>query len=217
MDFFSFKNIIDTFGLFYVNDYPFLVMVWNLFLAFFPFFFFLAFKGYWRKNKFSLSRQKIFAGLIFFLWLIFLPNSAYLIVVGRHLFDYCPADSLNSVCISGAWQIMFFFCYSVLGWVLFVISLKQMAGFLAKLFSKKLARWFVAIIIPLVSLGVLLGLTGRFNSWDIFRAPLAIFQNLLKCLTDWQYLRNFLIFSAGYYLLYFFGDYLFKNKGDMKF
>jgi len=203
---------MDYFGLFYVNDYPFLMLVWNLFLALTPFFIFFILRDYWQKTKFKKIWQKFLAGILFFLWLIFLPNSAYLIVGVRHLLNFCPAASANSVCVAGVWEIMYFFVFSALGWIFFVIFLKQMRSLLAKIFNPKVSRLAVFILIPFVSLGVLFGLTERFNSWDIFFNLLAIFQNLLKYLTDWEYFRNFLVFTAGFYLLYFLGEYLFGKK-----
>jgi uncharacterized membrane protein len=203
---------MDNFALFYVNGYPFLVVVWNLFLALIPFFLFLNLNGCWRKTKFKTTWQKILAGVIFFLWLIFLPNSAYLIVGVRHLLNYCPVDSANSVCVTSAWEIMYFFILSILGWIFFVIFLKQMRALLAKIYDPKISRIIIFIIIPFVSLGVVFGLTERFNSWDVFFNPLAILGNLLRYMTTWEYLRNFLAFAAGYYLLFFLGDYLFGKK-----
>ena len=210
--FFSIRDIMDNFGVFYVNDYPFLMMVWNLFLALVPFFIFLGLRQHWQKTKFKTVWQKILAGLIFFFWFIFLPNSAYLIVGVRHLIDFCPVDSANSVCVRNAWEIMFFFVSSTFGWIFFVIYLKQMQQLLGRIFSQKIAKIITFSLIPLVSLGVLFGLTERFNSWDVFFSPLAIFQNLLRYMASWEYFRNFLAFTAGYYLLFFLGDYLFGKK-----
>jgi uncharacterized membrane protein len=207
------KYLIENFSLFYVNDYPFLVIVWNIFLAFIPFFIFLILRDYWEKTKFKTTGQKIIAALIFFFWFIFIPNSAYLIVGSRHLLKYCPIDSPNSVCVSGAWEIMFFFCYSVLGWVFFVIFLKQMKKLLAEIFTNIKAEFIIYLLIPLISWGVLLGLTERFNSWDIFLHPLAILADLLRYISDWRYFWNLAIFVIGYYLLYFLGDYLFRKRG----
>jgi uncharacterized membrane protein len=212
MDFFSLRNIISAFSPFYVNGYPFLIMVWNILLAMVPFIFFLALSSYWQKTKFKKTGQKILAIVLFLFWLIFLPNAAYLIADTRHLLNYCPSNSYLSVCVSGVWEIMFFFVYSVFGWVFLVIYLSQMRKFLAEIFKERTARTAIMIIIPLVALGVLLGLTERFNSWDFFIHPLPILQNLLRYVTAWEYFRNWLAFTTGYYILYFFGDYLFAKK-----
>jgi uncharacterized membrane protein len=210
--FFSIKNIVANFGLFYINDYPFIMLVWNIILAFIPFFLFLILRDYWRKTKFKGIQSKISAGFIFFLWFIFFPNAPYLIGGIRHLIAYCPADSPSSICVSGAWMIMPWFAYSSLGWVFFVILLWQMAGLAKEVFNRAVSRWFIFTTIPLASLGVLFGLTERYNSWDIFTHPLRILQNLLRYMTDWEYFKNWLIFTAGYYILYFFGEQLFNKK-----
>jgi uncharacterized membrane protein len=201
-------------GPFYVNGYPVSMMIWNLFLAALPFLFFFLLDSYWKKTKFKTLGQKIGAVIIFFFWLIFLPNSAYLIVGIRHLIGFCPLSSPNSICVPGAWEIMVFFVHSVFGWIFFVIFLRLMEKFFAEVFSKKVSRYLLLIMIPLVSLGVLLGLTERYNSWDIFLRPLAISLNLLRYFSDWRYFWNFLIFTAGFYWLYFFGNFLFRKNGD---
>ncbi|HTX86451.1 MAG TPA: DUF1361 domain-containing protein [Candidatus Nanoarchaeia archaeon] len=203
---------MDTFGLFYVNDYPFVMMVWNILLAMAPFVFFLLLSVYWRQTKFKKIGQKISAAIIFFLWFIFLPNAAYLIADIRHLLNFCPAGSPLNVCVPNAWEIMFFFVYSVFGWIFFVIYLLEMRDLLAKIFNRRAAKIIIFITIPLMSLGVLFGLTERFNSWDVFIHPLAILNNLLRYITNWEYFRNLLSFATGYYILYFFGAAIFKTK-----
>jgi len=210
--FFSIKDVIETFSPFSVNDYPFMMMVWNTFLATVPFVFFLLFSAYWKKTKFKKTGQKFLAAFIFLLWFIFLPNAAYLIADIRHLLNYCPVSSPLNICIEGAWEIMFFFIYGFFGWAFFVIYLEQMRGLLAKIFNPRLAKIAILIIIPLLALGVLLGLTERANSWDLFFHPLAICQDLLRYMTSWAYFRNWLAFTAGYYILYFFGNLIFNKK-----
>jgi uncharacterized membrane protein len=177
-----------------------------------PFAFFILFFSYWRKTKFKKIGQKIIAAVIFLFWFIFLPNAAYLITDTRHLLGYCPVHSSLDVCIGNAWEIMFFFVYGVFGWVFFVIYLNQMRALLAKIFSRKIAKITILITVPILSLGVLFGLTERYNSWDFFIHPLAIYQNLLRYITSWDYFRNWLVFTAGYYTLYVFGNFLFSKK-----
>jgi uncharacterized membrane protein len=212
MEFFTLKNIINQFGLFYVNDYPFIMVFWNILLAMAPFAFFLALSRCWRKTKFKKFRQKIFAVILFFFWLIFLPNAAYLITDIRHLLDFCPAGSYVNICVDNAWEIMFFFVYGALGWVFFTIYLSKMRRFLADIFDSRVSKIIILAIVPVMSLGVLLGLMERFNSWDVFVHPLAIFQNLLMYITNWEYFSDWAVFAAGYYILYFFGKQIFDKK-----
>jgi uncharacterized membrane protein len=211
-NFFSVKNIVELLNPFYVNNYPFIMIVWNILLAMVPFGFFIIFSAYWKKTKFLKIGQKILASLIFLLWFIFLPNALYLITDIRHLINFCPVSSPLNVCVNGAWEIMFFFIYGAFGWAFFVIYLNQMRDLLAKIFSKTTSKIIILAAIPILSLGVLFGLTERYNSWDFFLYPLAIFQNLLRYMSSWQYFRNWLVFTAGYYILYFFGTVIFKTK-----
>jgi hypothetical protein len=87
-----------------------------------------------------------------------------------------------------------------------------MRELLAKIFNPVVAKIVILAIIPILSLGVLFGLTERYNSWDFFIYPLAIFHNLLRYITSWVYFRNWFVFTAGYYVLYFFGTVIFKTK-----
>jgi len=195
-----------------VNDYPVFMVVWNLILLIIPFFIFSFLVKFYKKNKFKSSRSKITTLFLFLLWVLFIPNTAYIITDVRHLLDYCPVNSKSRVCPSSAWMIMFFFLYAIIGWVFFVIFLAKMRKFVKKVFGEMLGNIFIITIIPLVSLGVLIGLVDRFNSWDLFIRPLSIFENMLMYITNFYYLRNFLVFTLGFYLLYFIGDFLFKDK-----
>lgn len=197
-----------------INDYPVLMIVWNLLLLAVPFFLFVLLESYWRDNKFKNLKEKIIASCLFFLWLIFIPNTVYIITTVRHLLNYCPAGSYNpfiDVCPANVWMIIFFFIYASLGWIFFVLFLRQMKDFLKKVFNKNIACLFIAIVIPLISLGVLLGLINRFNSWDAFLHPLAILKTMLIYITDVHYFGNFLVFTLGLYALYFAGEFLFKR------
>ena len=155
----------------------------------------------------------IFFGMAGVIWLMFIPNSAYIITEIRHLLDYCPVNSLRDVCVSGVWLIMFYFLYSVVGWVSFVLLLDQMKNFLRRAFNTELSRIFVLVVIPIISLGVLLGLINRFNSWEIFIQPLIILDVMLTYFTDLIYLANWIVFTLGLYILYLGGDILFKKRG----
>jgi len=195
-----------------INDYPLIMVLWNLFLAILPFGFFWLLKKYWQANKFKTIKNKVFAATLFCFWVLFIPNAAYLINDIRHLENFCPTGSAIDVCPDSAWQIMFFFIYGATGWVLLFVLLKKMADFIKVILNKKVAIIFLVIIIPFISLGVLLGLLDRFNSWDIFVNPLAIFKNMLRYITDWDYFIDFIVFTSGFYLLYFGGNSIFKAK-----
>lgn len=194
-----------------VNDYQILTVFWNIFLALSPLAFYALLKFYVRRKGLDGLKQKIIASAIFIFWLLLLPNTAYIITDARHLLNYCPIDSLHKVCVENAWMIIVFFTYSMSGWVFFYYSLKTMSDLVNKIFGKLKAYFFACLIIPAVSLGVLVGLLNRFNSWDAFAFPLLLFRALSGYFSDFYYFIDWVIFTVFLYLLYFAGDAIFKK------
>lgn len=198
-------------GYLFINEYPVFGIFWNIFLLLVPLFIFKILLRYYNLTKIEKSTQKLIFGLWFLLWLLFVPNSAYIMTDVRHLMNYCPY-SFYRVCVKNAWMIIVFFTYALVGWIFFVYLLRQMRNFLALVFNKAVANVFLVSVIPLISLGVLLGLINRWNSWEIFYFPKLIIKDILLYLTDWNYILNFIVFTIFFYLLYFLGIFLFKEE-----
>lgn len=192
-----------------INEYQVIVIFWNIALAFFPLFLILKLREYQKKTKLRRLSQKFIALIFFLFWLIFAPNAAYLISDARHLSDFCQVASLNKVCLPNSWLIFFFFAYAAIGWVAFVLNLNQVKLFLDKAVNKKFSVLFIFLLVPLVSLGLLLGLIDRWNSWDIFLYPGEIFSRVAFYLTDKTYLKNWAIYTACLYFLYGAGNLVF--------
>lgn len=189
----------------------------NLFLAIVPFLF-----GYFinylqkKERAFKYGHKAYYAFIAFFMWLIFVPNTAYLITDMRHITGFCPSNYYD-VCIENSWMILFFFSYSVIGWVLFVYAINQMRGALFKTKNNFCARYFAAAIIPIITLGVMMGLIDRYNSWNLFLSPLFFLHDGLKYFAEGIYFKNYIIITFFLYILYFSGNYLFKNKNNLNF
>jgi len=194
-----------------INHYQLFTVIWNISLALSPLMFYLFLKTYWRRTGFLKFNQKAAAVVIFIFWLLFFPNTAYIITDVRHLLDYCPLDSPEKVCLVNAWMIIVFFTYSSFGWVAFYYFLKLMSNLANEIFNKLQPYSFAAMVIPLTSLGVLLGLLNRFNSWDVFLYPFWLLQVFPVYFLDVNYFINWLIFTLFLYLLYFAGDVIFRK------
>ena len=241
-------NNYQWFSMININGYPVVVIFWNLFLLLVPYALVVWLARYWEETGFKKIRQKIAAAVLGFVWLLFIPNAAYVINDVRHLINYCPIDSPYRVCAENAWMIMFFFVYASVGWVAFVYLLNQMKNFIGDLFKKSpqphlakggndekspnplyqggiespldkgglgdlfVEKIFIIAVIPIISLGVLLGLLNRWNSWEIFIYPTEFLKHILLYFTDSVYFGNWLIFTAFLYILYFGGNTLFKTK-----
>lgn len=194
-----------------INDYYLVMIIWNIFLLAVPFILLLTLRKYWENNGLIKKEQKIVAIFISFLWFLFLPNAAYIITDVRHLINYCPLDSFCKVCPEGAWMIIFFFVYSIIGWVAMVYSINQAKNLLELLNFKKISFLFPWFIIPYVSLGVLVGLINRWNSWDLFLSPMLVVKSAIRYFFDPIYLIDFLVFTLGFYILYWAGNRIFKK------
>ena len=166
---------------------------------------------YWQRTSGQSLINKIVLAIMAMFWLLFLPNAAYVIVDVRHLNGFCPVSRFNN-CVYGSWMIMLFFTYAFLGWTAYVYNIKLMRDFLALIIGKFKADIFEISIIPLISLGVLLGLIQRWNSWDIFTAPGAVLSDALIYFYHWPFVKNLLVYSFFFYVLYYGGSLMFRRK-----
>jgi uncharacterized membrane protein len=197
-----------------INNYQLFTIIWNIFLALLPLVFYIVLKSYWFRTGLIKFNQKIAAAVLFIFWLLFFPNTAYIITDVRHLLDYCPIDSPDRVCSLNAWMIIIFFTYASFGWVSFYYILKLMSDLANKIFNKLEPYFFVGLVVPVTSFGILLGLLNRFNSWDIFIAPVQLAQAVLVYFLNINYFIDWFIFTIFLYLLYFSGECLFRKIKD---
>lgn len=218
-----------------VNGYPLLAVVFNLVMLAVPYFIFILLKKYKNKTGLKSVKDKAIALALGFLWLIFIPNTVYIISDIRHINGFCPVDSEFMVCVDTAWMILFFFIYASIGWVAFVYFLNQMKGLVGGIFSASsnpptplvmgafnppaplskggdYGNFFIISVIPLISLGFLLGLLNRWNSWEIFVDPIGILKTAIIYFTDINYFFNWAVFTLFLYILYYGGNYLFKKQ-----
>lgn len=217
MDNTCFINTTSDGGIFYlaINNYPLIMIFWNIFLLSIPFFLCKKLIELFNKTKFKKRPDKIKALLIAFFWLIFAPNAPYIMTDMRHISNFCP-NNYYQICPENAWMITFFFLYSIIGWIAFVFLVNQMKPLVAKIWGKMGVSVYLWLISPVFSLGVLLGLINRLNSWDIVINPTKVINSTLLYFTDWTYLKNLLIYTFFLYIAYFAGDILFKTKINLK-
>ncbi|MFH1233488.1 MAG: DUF1361 domain-containing protein [Patescibacteria group bacterium] len=195
-----------------INDFDLLAMLWNVLLIAIPWAIAIWLGYLWKRTKFVKLLDKFFAMILGFFWLLFIPNSIYIITDIRHLLNYCPSDSSNQICVNSAWMIPWFFLYAVVGWIFFVYLLRQMTILLKHIFDITVAKLFIILIMPFISLGVLLGLINRWNSWDFFFHPFEVIKSSLIYCFDLRYFIDWFSFTVVLYVLYFLGKTLFKNK-----
>jgi uncharacterized membrane protein len=200
-----------------INEYDMATVLMNSSLAILPFLFCCYINFLWEKDHgFKNGFNAVYAFVSAFLWLIFVPNTAYLITDMRHITGFCPRSDYD-VCIENSWMILFFFCYSLAGWILFVYSLNQMKNLLYKIKNDLFARYFILVIIPIIAIGIMMGLIDRYNTWNIIFTPINFFKDGFKYFTDNVYLKNYVIVTFFLYILYFSGNFLFKEGKKLNF
>lgn len=194
-----------------IHGYSILGIFWNLFLILIPCLTVYGMVVAVRKRKWKALggvEKAVFAAL-FLYWLFWFPNTAYQFMVPRHLADYCAHFDKNRVCDTGSWLVTFFFVYALAGLPAFYYALNRMEGLLTGLFTRSLSRGFILLIIPLTTLGVMLGLFERANSWDVLTNPLGLVTITVGYLQNADIFLFFGIFTASLYAIYYgFGAFI---------
>jgi len=172
------------------QKYSFVYILLNILLAFIPFFisYFLLF--YFRKEKESVNNIVIIIGGL--LWLLFIPNSIYIIT------DFVHLGVVRAVPI--IYDAILLFSSALLGLILGLMSISHIEQIIRMKFSKRITFIFIGIIIFLIGFGVYLGRFWRFNSWDIFSQPLTLFNSLGEIFRNSTNLVESLLYSTLFFI-----------------
>ena len=147
----------------------FLFLVWNLFLAWIPYWVSLTLSSI--KNG-KLRRFK--TGFALIVWLLFFPNAPYILTDLLHFRDFGDVPMWYDLML----LLSFAFTGLMLGW----LSLMEVQDFLKSRYSPTLVRGLTFIALILCSYGIYLGRFQRWNSWDILTNPIALFQDMFSVL-----------------------------------
>ena len=141
-------------------------MLWNLVLAWIPLL--LAFTAYSMHR--SRTRRNLLLAVCALTWFFFFPNAPYIITDFVHL-DFGSTRALLWIDIftiaSCAWT----------GLCLGYVSLCLMQEIVAARCGRIIGWFFVLVMLGVSSLGVYMGRFLRWNSWDVFRHPLRVFNH----------------------------------------
>lgn len=141
----------------------FLFLNWNLFLAFIP----------WIISTLIIVNayhKKLHLFLLIIIWLLFFPNSPYILTDLFHLRISSAAPIWYDliVILSFAWT----------GLLFGFLSLMDIEELLNKYFARKTTFLFIISFLFLGAFGIYLGRFLRWNSWDIISNPFGLFNDI---------------------------------------
>lgn len=177
----------------YTGQHTFVFLLWNLFLAWLPY----AFTN-WAQLRPKWRTGKRFV-LLFTVWLLFIPNSFYIITDLFHLgYNFSVPIWFDLVLIlSFAWN----------GLLLGLLSVRQMEKMMQRYLPGRHELLFIYPVMWLNALGVYIGRYLRFNSWDVITNPFVLIADILDLLvhpiqyrTAWGMIACFSVFMTLMYI-----------------
>jgi uncharacterized membrane protein len=149
----------------------FLSMIWNLFLAYIPY----AISGWLVAKPAKQARQArpMVQIIALLLWLLFIPNSFYILTDLYHL-----ADSHRNSLVPEWFDLALILSFAWNGLLLGVLSIRHIERrFISG--ASVFREWlFLYPVMWLNALGVYVGRYLRYNSWDIFLNPFQLLADI---------------------------------------
>lgn len=177
------------------TEATFFFLLWNLFLAWIPYWVALILDFYTRLRLTtsalpdgeqvsdflasiysSSSRLNLSTLLLLAVWLLFFPNAPYLITDFLHLKD--------AQVVPHWYDVMLFISFAWTGMMLGYCSLFEVQHYLEQVFKAPFVWFLVTLVICMGGFGVYMGRFQRWNSWDILSDPFTLIKQQVQVLTN---------------------------------
>ena len=161
----------------YTRELTFLFLVWNLFLAFVPYFlsYTLTLKPAWIQNKWKFAA-------VFTIWILFVPNTFYMLTDLFHLFD--------SFRVPLWYDLLLIFCFAWNALLMGILSVKHMEEITKAIWLYRFDWLFIYPVMLLNAFGVYVGRYLRYNSWDIISSPFQLLLDTVHIIRHPLYYHN---------------------------
>jgi len=185
----SFTILLYIFRVFYTGSPLFFFIPWNLFLAWLP----LLFSSLLKDSNLNFKN-----GVLFCMWLLFFPNSPYLITDLFHLEqrEGIPMYFDLVLLFTAAWN----------GMLMGLLSLKNIEDKLLQVISAGKVKLISAFCFFLCGFGIYLGRFERYNSWNIITQPFDLAKDIaVRFVQPWEYPRTWavtILFAVLLLLIY---------------
>ena len=157
------------------QSFDFWYLPYNLTLAFVPLFLSLGLRKLLKDRGWEYWPSVVMTVL----WVLFLPNSFYIVTDFLHLNEHPRVDILQDV--------IMLMQFSVAGLIAGMASLFIIHQELTKRMKRGLAGVTVAFILFACSFGIYLGRELRWNSWDVVIQPVRLVADILQHLNPFMY------------------------------
>jgi uncharacterized membrane protein len=138
-----------------------LFLPWNLLLAFIPY-------GItrWMTRNLCIVENKIKLVIALAVWLLFIPNSFYIITDFYHLAHFRAAPQW--------FDLLLIFSFAWNGILCGIISLRQIESVISVIRGKGFSILVVFLVMWLCAFGIYIGRFLRYNSWDVLTDPVSL-------------------------------------------
>ncbi|HVU53737.1 MAG TPA: DUF1361 domain-containing protein [Puia sp.] len=184
----------------------FLFLIWNLFLAYIPYFIStrLAHMEEVRAERAGMeARRGLGWWTLALLWLLFIPNTFYIITDLYHL-----GDLYNDRTMPQWFDLAMILSFVWNGLLLGVLSVRQMERLFLPRLTLMRELLFLYPVMWLNALGIYIGRYLRYNSWDIVTDPFRLLRDIaamvvhpLRHQNTWDMVLCFSILMTLIYLL----------------
>jgi uncharacterized membrane protein/diacylglycerol kinase len=147
--------------------HTYLFLVWNLFLGIVPYFI-----SEWLYRNIVVLKHRVKTSLLMLLWLLFIPNSFYIVTDLFHLEEFNAAPKW--------FDLLLIFSFAWNGLLLGVLSIRKIEMILSAMAGKSFSLLIILVVMWLNAFGVYIGRYLRYNSWDVFVQPFSLFGEMLN-------------------------------------
>lgn len=202
--------LILVFTIWFDSTY-FIYLIWNIFLACIPFFISLnlfkskdVFLSITEGNKINKFKVKSFIfGMGTFFWIIFFPNTLYLITDLIHIGA--------NVLVPFWFDVILLSLCAYIGLYLGLNSLFYIEQILLLKFNSGKTNFIIVVYILISSFGIYLGRFLRFNSWDVFFKPKFIINDVSNIFLNPENYKEAYISTLVFFIISILFYFFWKN------
>ncbi len=169
-------------------------LAWNLFLAYVPYFI-----SQWLERHLQILRNRIKLVSLIFTWILFMPNSFYILTDLFHLENMGNGHSWFdlTLILSFAWS----------GIIFGILSICKMEMLLKKAKGNLVSGFIICTVMWLNAFGVYIGRFLRFDSWDIIVNPFSLLTEITNIIFnpyDYRYVWAMSICFAFFMIIIYY-------------